>query len=147
MLQCARVSGPTPGLNWVVITSAWPICHFGPAGVTSARGVVCRPILPAEIRNCLSRFRLVQDDFFGAGEPHKDGETINNFVIDIPQTALTDMKDRIRQGLSMLPSNLEGMDNFELGFNPIYLRNLSDSVLAFDWKQHERFLNSFAQKT
>lgn len=96
---------------------------------------------------CLNRFSLVQDDFFGTGEPHKDDEAINNFVVDIPQSALADMKNRLRSGLARIPNNLEGMNNFELGFNPSYLRNLSDSMLAFDWKQHERFLNSFAQKT
>ncbi|KAH7696740.1 Protein C45B11.6, partial [Aphelenchoides avenae] len=87
------------------------------------------------------------DGYFGAGEPHKDDEAISDFTIHVPQETLVDMKNRIREGLARIPSSLEGTNNFSLGFNPRYLRNLSESMLTFDWRQHERFLNSFEQKT
>lgn len=57
------------------------------------------------------------------------------------------MKNRIREGQGRIPNSLEDKNNFELGFNPNYMRNLSEIALNFDWRQHERFLNSFEHKT
>uniref|UniRef100_A0A1I7Z6F4 Epoxide hydrolase n=1 Tax=Steinernema glaseri TaxID=37863 RepID=A0A1I7Z6F4_9BILA len=86
--------------------------------------------------------KFEKDDYFGEGAVHADDETIHDFSISIDPSQLEDLKERVRMGRQRLQAPLEG-SNFEFGFNTAYLKNLTETWLKYDWKQHEYFLNTF----
>ncbi len=66
---------------------------------------------------------------------------IQPFSIHIPESTLSDLKDRLRQ--TRWPDEIED-SNWDYGANLDYMRQLVDYWLnSFDWRAQEKALNSF----
>lgn len=71
--------------------------------------------------------------------------TIEPFRIDIPQADLDDLRERLAR--TRWPRQLPG-DGWARGVPVAYLRELAEYWrTGYDWRRHERVLNSFAQFT
>uniref|UniRef100_A0A914ZB86 Epoxide hydrolase N-terminal domain-containing protein n=1 Tax=Panagrolaimus superbus TaxID=310955 RepID=A0A914ZB86_9BILA len=86
--------------------------------------------------------KIDADDFFGEGSLRADNEIIRDFEIFVDPKSVMEFKNGIKNGIDRASKSLENI-NFELGFNVEYLKSLNKSFEDFDWKQHERFLNTF----
>lgn len=72
---------------------------------------------------------------------HADDTSIVGFEISIDGPMIEDLKSRIKSGMKRTSNSFK--ENFELGVNSDYLKNISGSLLQFDWRQHQFFLNTF----
>lgn len=71
----------------------------------------------------------------------EDPETINEFIIDVSQQVLDDLRTRLR--LTRFSEPIVGT-NFNFGFNGDYLKKLVDYWLnKYDWKSQETYLNQY----
>jgi len=70
---------------------------------------------------------------------------INPYSIDIPQSALDDLKER--RGRTRWPDELPGV-GWDLGVPLNYLKDLTEYwATTYDWRSQGRALNNFAQFT
>ncbi|CAB3383149.1 Hypothetical predicted protein [Cloeon dipterum] len=84
--------------------------------------------------------------YWGAGEPKSDDPVIKPFKIQVPESALQDLKTRLNLE-TRYQKSLEGV-NFEYGFNPKALLEIVDFWKnKYDWRQREALLNSVPQFT
>jgi epoxide hydrolase len=77
--------------------------------------------------------------------PAPTGQAIRPFRIDIPQTAVDDLNDRLAR--TRWPSELAGI-GWSRGVPVDYLRGLAEHWgTGYDWREHESRLNAFPQFT
>jgi microsomal epoxide hydrolase len=71
------------------------------------------------------------------------GDGVSPYRVDVPETVLTDLKERLAR--TRYPSEIEG-SGWDYGTNLAYLRELVDYWrTTFDWREQERKLNQFPQ--
>uniref|UniRef100_A0A0M3HMX6 Epoxide hydrolase n=1 Tax=Ascaris lumbricoides TaxID=6252 RepID=A0A0M3HMX6_ASCLU len=87
---------------------------------------------------------LLQDEFFGAGNVTADDKAITEYSINITHSAIEHFMGLIDRGRSHLIPDFEG-PHIQHELSSDYLKNISDIILKFNWKQHEYFLNTFPQ--
>ncbi|KAJ8877463.1 hypothetical protein PR048_021918 [Dryococelus australis] len=86
----------------------------------------------------------LESKWWGRGQPQRVDQSIRPFKINIPQKALNDLKQRLKQVPDLTPP-LEGI-GFEYGFNSKYLQDVVQYWRdKYDWRQRENFLNSLPQ--
>jgi pimeloyl-ACP methyl ester carboxylesterase len=72
-------------------------------------------------------------------------DDIRPFRVDIPQTDLDDLRDRLRR--TRFPDGLPGV-GWDLGVPPDYLAELTDHwANKYDWRAHESRINAYPQFT
>jgi len=85
--------------------------------------------------------------YFGQGAQHADDTTIHPFHINVPEQEIESLKNRLRNS-RIGHSQLEDVNDFQYGFNLKTLLRFKDYWLnEYDWRKHERELNSFPQFT
>ncbi|XP_059470715.1 juvenile hormone epoxide hydrolase 1-like isoform X2 [Neocloeon triangulifer] len=85
-----------------------------------------------------------KDAYWGAGQPRPDDISIKPFKIQVPDSALNDLKTRLDLDIRYQKS-LEGV-NFEYGMNPTTLLEVVDFWKnKYNWREREAKLNSFPQ--
>ncbi|RCN32186.1 epoxide hydrolase domain protein [Ancylostoma caninum] len=84
---------------------------------------------------------LIQDAFWGAGEPYKDDSRIEVFKVDFPDEQIDHVKSLL--GTSQLVPPFEDC-TLSIARHS-FMKNLSEVMTSFDWKQHQHFLNTFKQ--
>ncbi|RCN32377.1 hydrolase, alpha/beta domain protein [Ancylostoma caninum] len=84
---------------------------------------------------------LIQDAFWGAGEPYKDDSRIDVFKVDFPDEQIDHVKSLL--GASQLVPPFEDC-TLSIARHS-FMKNLSEVMTSFDWKQHQHFLNTFKQ--
>lgn len=91
-------------------------------------------------------FKLEEDGWFGDGEKRLDSLSITPFKISVSEEILKDLKDRLEH--ARLPLPLEDSNNFENGFNLVYLRKVLEHWKnSYDWRKWEIKLNQLPQFT
>uniref|UniRef100_A0A0N5B6H0 Epoxide hydrolase n=1 Tax=Strongyloides papillosus TaxID=174720 RepID=A0A0N5B6H0_STREA len=87
------------------------------------------------------------DGYFGPGGKIKDDTKIKNFRINVPDSELDDLKNRLINS-RISHEVLEDANSFEYGFNSKTLHKIKDYwINKYDWKKYENILNSFPQFT
>ncbi|CAB3383154.1 Hypothetical predicted protein [Cloeon dipterum] len=82
--------------------------------------------------------------YWGAGDPKPDDPAIKPFKINVPDSALQDLKTRLNLE-TRYQKSLEGA-NFEYGMNPKVLLEVVDFWKnKYDWREREALLNSLPQ--
>ncbi|XP_049770766.1 juvenile hormone epoxide hydrolase 1-like [Schistocerca cancellata] len=88
--------------------------------------------------------RKLEEAWWGPGEPKEVDESIRPFTIDIPDSVIQDLHERLKSTPKLTPP-LEGV-GFEYGFNSEYLQALVEFWRTqYDWREREKFLNQFPQ--
>ncbi|KIH43569.1 hypothetical protein ANCDUO_26422, partial [Ancylostoma duodenale] len=81
------------------------------------------------------------DAFWGAGEPYKDDSRIEVFKVDFPEEQIDHIKSLL--GASQLVPPFEDC-SLSIARHS-FMKNLTEVMTSFDWKQHQHFLNTFKQ--
>ncbi|CAD5232566.1 unnamed protein product [Bursaphelenchus xylophilus] len=82
--------------------------------------------------------------YFGPGKPQQDDENIHPFRIQVPDAAIQDLKNRLKQ-VRVTHEDLEDIHNFEYGFSKKALNIYKSYWLnEYDWRVHEKKLNEFS---
>ncbi|VDN22374.1 unnamed protein product, partial [Cylicostephanus goldi] len=81
------------------------------------------------------------DAFWGPGEPYADDGRIEVFKVNISDEEIDSLKSLITPNRLVAP--LEGCSKSQTTHD--LMRNLSEVMISFDWKQHQHFLNTFKQ--
>lgn len=88
--------------------------------------------------------RKLEEAWWGPGEPRKEDESIRPFTIDVPDSVIQDLHQRLKSTPKLTPP-LEGI-GFEYGFNSEYMHEVVEFWLTkYNWREREKFLNQFPQ--
>uniref|UniRef100_A0A7E4VPK6 Epoxide hydrolase n=1 Tax=Panagrellus redivivus TaxID=6233 RepID=A0A7E4VPK6_PANRE len=91
------------------------------------------------------KYEFPHDGYFGPGDKKNDSVKILPFKIDIKDTAIQDLKLRLKSS-RIGHHQLEDVPDFSYGFNQKYLLKIKDYWLkSYDWRAAEAKLNSFPQ--
>ncbi|GJQ78677.1 Jheh2 [Trypoxylus dichotomus] len=87
---------------------------------------------------------VLEDVWWGPGEPRKVDTSIRPFKIDIPQKVIDDLNQRLKNARPFTPS-LEGIQQ-QYGMNSKLLSEIVEFwKTKYDWKERQTFLNQFPQ--
>ncbi|XGW20511.1 hypothetical protein V3C99_003922 [Haemonchus contortus] len=85
--------------------------------------------------------RIVENAYWGRGEVVKENERIEVFKVDIDDEQIEQFKNRLSGDRLVAP-----LDDSSLSMDQhSFMKNLSEVISSFDWKQHQHFLNTFKQ--
>ncbi|XP_047100426.1 juvenile hormone epoxide hydrolase 1-like [Schistocerca piceifrons] len=88
--------------------------------------------------------RKLEDAWWGPGEPREVDESVRPFSIDVPDSVIQDLHEKLKSTPKLTPP-LEGV-GFEYGFNSEYLKEVVEFWRTqYDWREREKFLNQFPQ--
>uniref|UniRef100_A0A1I7XI48 Microsomal epoxide hydrolase n=1 Tax=Heterorhabditis bacteriophora TaxID=37862 RepID=A0A1I7XI48_HETBA len=86
---------------------------------------------------------LEENGWFGAGVPRNDNPSIIPFKVEVPETILMDLKNRLSNS-RITHTFLEDSNDFWYGFNSKTLAEFKDYWLhEYNWRKQEAIINEF----